>query len=78
LSTARRAVRFRQSPLMICESCTATLQPTRICEACGEVEGCRHHMRKYRVRVVGGEWGERIACEDWERCIMRCARKVMK
>lgn len=62
---------------LICDDCATTSQPTRMCEACGEVEGCRHHMRKYRVRVVGGEWGERIACDDWARCMTRHAKRVI-
>lgn len=63
---------------LVCDDCASTSQPTRLCEACGEVEGCRHNMRKYKVRVVGYEWHERIACENWTACIMRCARKAIK
>lgn len=63
---------------VICAECAASGQPVRDCELCAEVTGCRHAMRKARVRIVGGEWHERIACEDWSACIMRCARKAIR
>jgi hypothetical protein len=61
----------------ICDDCTSTGQPTRDCWLCDET-GCRHHMRKARMREGEGQWLEVVACLDPFACCLRHAKRIMR
>lgn len=68
---------------LICEPCRALLDAgdgidTRPCWLCTVTVGCRHEMRKGRVRIEGGEWSEQVVCKDAFACMSRFAARIIR